>query len=199
MRDLLVTLIVFGFLPMVFSRPHIGILLWSWIGYMNPHRLGWGFAYSFPFALVIGAVTLTAVVFSSKKLQFIWPPIVKWLIFFNFWMLITTIYSLQPDDSWDQLEKVYKIQLVIFLSLWLMHDKEKIHSLLWIIVISIGFFGVKGGVFTISTGGGAHVVGPGGSFIAGNTEIGLALVMIFPLIWYLYINAEKKWIQLIAL
>lgn len=162
---------------------------------MNPHRLGWGFAYSFPFALVIGAVTLVSVLFSVKKLRIIWPPIVKWLVFFNLWMLVTTFFSLQPEESWPQLEKVYKIQLVIFLSLWLMYDKERIHSLIWIIVLSIGFFGLKGGVFTILTGGGAHVVGPTGSFIAGNTEIGLALVMIFPLIWYLYLNAEKKWIR----
>ena len=39
MRDLLVTGIVFGVLPFVFKRPWIGILLWSWLGYMNPHRL----------------------------------------------------------------------------------------------------------------------------------------------------------------
>jgi probable O-glycosylation ligase (exosortase A-associated) len=196
LRDLLVTLIVFGLLPFVFSRPHIGVLLWSWIGYMSPHRLTWGFAYSFPFAMVIGAVTLVTVAFSFKKLRFVWTPIVGWLLFFNFWMLITTIFSLQPDDSWVQWEKVFKIQLMTFITLWVMGDKEKIHSLIWIIVVSIGFYGVKGGIFTITSGGGSHVLGPSGGFISGNTEIGLALVMVLPLVWYLYLNTTQLWIRI---
>ncbi len=163
---------------------------------MNPHRLGWGFAYSFPFAMVIALVTFASVLFSPHKLKVFWTPIMGWLLFFNIWMLITTIFSLQPEDSWVQLEKVAKIQLMVFMSLWLLGDKEKINALVWIIVISIAFFGIKGGIFTIKSGGSAHVLGPPGGFISGNTEIGLALVMIFPLIWYLYLNAEKKWIQI---
>lgn len=195
MRDLLVTLIVFGALPFVLTRTHLGILLWSWIGYMNPHRLGWGFAFNFPFALVIALATFCSLIFSKKKLEFFWSPILGWLLFFNIWMVITTYFSLQPEDSLFQLEKVIKIQLIIFLTLWVMNDREKIHSLIWVIVVSIGFYGVKGGIFTIVSGGGTHVLGPTGSFISGNTEIGLALVMILPLIWYLYLNVHKVWIR----
>ncbi|HNP52273.1 MAG TPA: DUF5935 domain-containing protein, partial [Nitrosomonas nitrosa] len=64
MRDLLVASIVFGGLAFTLSNPYIGVLLWSWIGYMNPHRLGWGFAYHFPFALLIALVTLISLVIS---------------------------------------------------------------------------------------------------------------------------------------
>ena len=49
MRDLFVTLIVLGALPFAFLRPSIGVLTFSWLSYMNPHRLTWGFAYDFPF------------------------------------------------------------------------------------------------------------------------------------------------------
>ncbi len=76
-----------------------------------------------------------------------------------------------------------------------MHDREKIHALIWIIVLSIGFYGVKGGLFTLTSGGGEHVLGPPGSFISGNTEIGLALVMILPLVWYLYLNTVHPWVR----
>ncbi|MEY3121443.1 MAG: hypothetical protein RI993_268 [Pseudomonadota bacterium] len=196
MRDLLVAAIVFGTLPLVFTRPHLGIFLWSWIGYMAPHRLGWGFAFYFPFAQIIGIVTLLSIIFSREKLHFFWAPMMGWLLFFNVWMLITTIFSLQPEDSWTQLEKVIKIQLVIFLSFWIINDFKKIHTLVWVIVVSIGFYGVKGGVFTLIGGGGTHVLGPRGGFIAGNTEIGLALVMVLPLVWYLYLNTRQLWIRI---
>ena len=114
---------------------------------MTPHRLGWGFAFNFPFALIVGVVTLASVFFSKEKLRFFWPLVIGWLLFFNVWMLLTTIFSLQPEDSWVQWEKVFKIQLMIFLALWVMGDKERIHSLMWVIVVSIGFYGVKGGIF----------------------------------------------------
>ena len=52
MRDIIVTLAVFGTLPFIFWRPWIGILVWCWLGYMNPHRLAWGFSTSMPFALI---------------------------------------------------------------------------------------------------------------------------------------------------
>lgn len=195
MRDLLVTIIVFGILPLVFTRPHFGIYLWSWLGYMNPHRLGWGFAYSFPFAAVVAIATIASLFIARKKLSFFWPPAIKWLLLFNFWLLITTIFSLNPVEAWPQWEKVIKIQLMTFLTLWIMNDKEKIHGLVWIIAISIGFFGVKGGIFTLTSGGSHHVLGPSGSFIAGNTEIGLALVMVLPLFWYLYLNTVNSWIR----
>lgn len=162
---------------------------------MNPHRLAWGFAYSFPFAFVIGVITIAASIISRKKLRFFLNSTVGWLVLFNVWMLITTIFSLQPDESWVQFNKVIKIQLMVFLTLWVMHDKEKINGLIWIIVLSIGFFGVKGGIFTIISGGGNHVLGPPGGFFSGNTEIGLALVMVLPLVWYLYLSTTHKWIR----
>ncbi|MDR4517127.1 MAG: putative O-glycosylation ligase, exosortase A system-associated [Nitrosomonas sp.] len=195
MRDLLVFAIVFGALPFVFKRPHWGIYLWSWIGYMNPHRLSWGFAYTFPFAFVIAIVTILSFFASSKKLKFFWTPAIGWLVLFNVWMLLTTIFSTNPDDAWVQWEKVIKIQFMTFLTLWALTDREKLHIFVWIIVLSIGFFGYKGGIFTLLTGGESHVLGPSGSFIEGNTEIGLALVMIVPLIWYLYLHTENKWIR----
>lgn len=195
MRDLLVAGIVFSLLPFVFTNPHIGVLLWSWIGYMNPHRLGWGFAYNFPFALIIAGVTLLALFVSRKKLDFFWVPAMSWLLFFNIWFLITTIFSLQPEASWSQWDKVIKIQLFIFITLWVMGDRKKLESLIWVIVISIGFYAVKGGIFTLATGGAHHVLGPKGSFISGNTEIGLAMVMLLPLLWYLFLHNTHKWVR----
>ena len=54
-------------MPFILVRPWIGILLWSWLGYMNPHRLSWGFAYDFPFAAVAGAATLVGLVFTRDR------------------------------------------------------------------------------------------------------------------------------------
>ncbi len=195
MRDIIVTLIVFGSLPYILMRPHIGVYVWSWIGYMAPHRLGWGFATNLPFASLVGGVTLIALLFSKEPKRIPLTPITIVLLLFIGWMVITTLFAIDRGASMPQLTKVLKIQLMTFLTLMLFNHRERIHGLVWVIVISLGFYGVKGGIFTLITGGQFHVVGPPGSFIVGNTSLALALVMIFPLMRYLQLQSNNKWIK----
>ena len=44
MRDLVVFLFVMAMMPTAFRRPYIGLLLFSWLAYMRPQDLCWGFA-----------------------------------------------------------------------------------------------------------------------------------------------------------
>ena len=196
MRDLFVTAVIFGLLPFIFRRPWIGILVWSWLAYMNPHRLAWGFAYDFPFSMVVGLVTIAAFLFSKEKKEMVWTRETGLLLIFVSWMLITTFFALYPQFAWEQWDKVWKIQLMVFLTVLLINDRNKLHWLVWVIALSLGFYGVKGGIFTIVNGGVFRVQGPGGSFIEGNNEIALALVMVIPLIRYLHLQETRKWIKI---
>jgi probable O-glycosylation ligase (exosortase A-associated) len=195
MRDLLVTAIVFGILPFIFKRPWLGILLWSWLGYMNPHRQTWGFAYDFPFAFIVGIVTMVAFLLSREKKEMPWTRETVLLLVFIGWMLFTTFFAFYPDLAWVQWDKVWKIQLMIFLTALIIKDRQKLHWLIWIIALSLGYYGVKGGIFTIVHGGVHRVQGPAGTFIGGNNEIALALVMTIPLIRYLHLQARQLWVK----
>lgn len=195
MRDYLVALIVFGVLPFVLTRPHLGVLLWTWLGIMNPHRLGWGFANVFPFAAIVGAVTMVSYLVSKEPKRIPWASATVFLVLFILWMNITTIFALVPDQAMPQWSKVMKIQLMILITFMLMYDPARLRSLAWTIVVSLGFYGVKGGIFTILTGGQFMVLGPEGTFIAGNTEIALALTMVLPLMRYLQVTSENKWVR----
>jgi len=188
MRDLLVTAIVFGVLPFIFKRPWIGILLWSWLGYMNPHRQTWGFAYDFPFAFITAIVTITAFVFSREKKEMIWTRETVVLLIFIGWMLTTTIFALYPELAWEQWS-------MIFLTAMIIKDRHQLHWMIWVMAASIGYYGVKGGIFTIMTGGAHRVWGPDGTFIGGNNEIALALIITIPLIRYLHLQAERQWVR----
>jgi len=195
MRDLFVTGVIFSLLPFIFKRPWIGILVWSWLAYMNPHRLTWGFAYDFPFSMVVGLVTIAAFLFSKEKKEMVWTRETGLLLIFLGWILITTLFALYPQFAWEQWDKVWKIQLMIFLTVLLINDRYKLHWLVWVIALSLGFYGIKGGIFTIVNGGVYRVQGPGGTFIAGNNEMALALVMVIPLIRYLHLQAKRQWLR----
>lgn len=196
MRDLLVVMLVCGSIPFIIMRPWIGVIVWSWLGYMNPHRLAWGFAYDYPFAQVVAAVTLAslliAVLTSKEKLR-VQPSLtlVLWIALVG-WMNFTTLFALMPDDAVVAWERMMKIQLISFITVMIMHGRERIYALVGIIAASLGFFGVKGGIFAVLTGGSYIVWGPPGSFIEGNNELGLALVMTLPLMWYFRLRLPWK-------
>lgn len=192
MRGILVTLIVCGLLVYTLKRPHIGILLWSWLSYMNPHRLTWGFAYSMPFAQMTAAVTLLATLASAEPKHLPLTPVtVVWILFIA-WMSFTTVFALYPEFAIPMFETVIKVQLMALLTLILMNSRERIHQLVWVIAMSIAFFGIKGGIFAIRTGGEFLVWGPPQSFIGGNNEIALALIVILPLLRYLQLQTTNK-------
>lgn len=197
MRDLFVTMVVIGSIPYIFMQPHIGILMWSWISYMNPHRLSWGFATTFPFAMIIGVVTLVAFLFSKEPKRVPWTRETIVLLLFIIWMCITTFAAAHyPELAYKQLDKVLKIQLMTFVTLMLMYTRQRIEQLVWVIALSLGFYGFKGGIFTATGGGVNNVMGPPGTFIEGNNEVGLALIMTVPLLRYLQLQVKKKWTKL---
>src|SRR5947207_10951687 len=195
MRDVVLTLVIFGTLPFILWRPHIGVLVWTWIGFMNPHRLTWSWAYDMPFAMIVALVTLVSLLISRERKKVPWTRETVLLLIFLSWLLLTTIYAMYPARAWPHLNQIWKILLMVYVTMILMQSRERISQLVWVIALSIGFYGVKGGIFTIVHGGVYHVRGPEGSFIGGDNEMGLALIMTIPLFRYLQLTVRNMWLR----
>jgi probable O-glycosylation ligase (exosortase A-associated) len=195
MRDIAVTLAVFGSLPFILWRPWIGILVWSWLGFMNPHRLAWGFSVTMPFAMIVALTTLVALLLSTEQRKIPWTRELVVLLSFWAWTLVTTLNAMYPSLAWDQLVKVSNIFLMIVVATILINTPYRLKALVWVIALSLGFYGVKGGIFTAVTGGAHQVRGPEASFISGNNEIGLALVMTTPLLYFLSRQVTPKYVR----
>lgn len=196
MRDILVLLIIFAAVPMIFLRPHVGVLAWCWISYMNPHRLSWGFAYEFPVAMVVGVATIVAWALSKEPKKLEINAVSALLLAFIFWMSLANLFAMVPDLAFEKWNQSFKILLMTLVTMTLMVSRERLHALIWIIVASLGFFGAKGGLFTILAGGTSRVWGPPSSFIADNNALAMALVMILPLMRYLQLHTDSKMIRL---
>jgi probable O-glycosylation ligase (exosortase A-associated) len=91
--------------------------------------------------------------------------------------------------------KMLKVQLMTFVAFLAIRDRKHIEALIWVIVISVGFYGFKGGLFTILTGGAQRVWGPPDTYIHGNNELGLALTMTIPLANYLRMVSPNRWVR----
>lgn len=195
MRDIVLALIIFGVLPFVLSRPSWGVYLSAWLGYMNPHRLCYGFMLSFPVVMVVALTTLVGMILSKEKKRMVWSREIVILLIMIAWLGVTTTQAFFFDLAWEQYVKVIKIQILTLMTLMLLTSREKVHIFVWIIALSLGFYGIKGGIFTIVHGGIYRVQGPLGSFIGGNNEMALALVMTIPLMRYLHLQETRKWVK----
>jgi putative inorganic carbon (HCO3(-)) transporter len=195
MRDLLIFAAVFGLLPFIFKRPAIGVLMFAWISLMNPHRLAYGAAYDFPFAAVIAAVTLLALVIAYRSRRFPLTLLTGMLLIFIFWTTLTSFTAINPDLSWKEWTRVMKTMFMAIVAMYVLTEKKDLNALAWVVALSLAFYGVKGGLFTILSGGKSHVLGPEGSYITDNNALALALVMTLPLLWYLRMHAPRKWMR----
>ena len=196
MRSIALALVIFGAIPFILARPYLGLLVWSWLGYMNPHRLTFGFAYSFPWVMLIAIVTLVSLGVSKESKRIPLSATSVLLALFLAWTGITTFFAVVPGSAWDEWQQFAKILVMVFVTLILANTRERLHWLVWVIVVSLGFYGVKGGIFTIFGGGANHVLGPAGSFIGDNNSIALALCMSLPFMRYLQLHSSQKWVRI---
>ena len=193
MRDIILTLIVFASLPFIFKRPFYGAVLWIWISVMNPHTQSWGFAQNMPFAAIIAGTTVLAMMTKPKEVHFPKTGLTWMLLAFTAWIGVTCVFAIGPQDPWPLMTKILKIMGMTLVVSMLVRTRKEIEMLVWVVVISLGYYGVKGGIFTIRSGGAYRVWGPSGTFIEGNNEVALALIMVVPLMLFLIPLIANRW------
>jgi probable O-glycosylation ligase (exosortase A-associated) len=193
MRDLVIISLVFIGSVYALKQPWIGIMVWTWLSIMNPHRYAWGYAYDMPLAAITAACTLIGIMtYKEKQSPFKGSPVTI-LFLFVCWITISWLMGIDVGGDYYQWTKVMKIDAMIFVALIALRTKMHIFALTWTAVGSLALLGIKGGIFTITSGGNYRVWGPPGSFIEDNNELALALVMTIPLLRFLQLQLTNKW------
>lgn len=166
MRDLVLALILSVGTLQALAHPYIGMLLWTWLSIMNPHRVSWHLNM-YPVAAIVGGATLIGLFLTRDKRQFFMATPSVLLLMFTLWVCITHQFAFYPEVSEEMLLKILKINFMIFIAMVVLHSRKHIIALVWVLVFSIGFYGVKGGAFTIATGGKLSGLGAGRQFYCG--------------------------------
>jgi len=194
MRDVVLGAILLGLICYAFVHPWVGALTWTWISIMNPHSYSWRLN-SMPIAAAIAISTVIGIMITKDKKEFFVTRETGVLIFFMMWVTITLPFGFNIDYSIVPWKTIIKIDFMILVALVVLHTKQQIMWLAWVLAGSIGFYGFKGGLFTLATGGSYRVWGPEGSFIEGNNEVALALVIIIPLVRFLQMTVSNRWLK----
>lgn len=195
MRDIALTLLIAGLIPFILKYPWIGILVYAWLSLFNPYGFAWGFAQDIPFVMIVAVTTLVGMLFHWKEVRLPINSITILLMLLPFWMTVTLLFALEPDAAYEKWQLVMKVFFFTLVAAALLHSRKQLEAFLWVIVLSIGFYGVKGGIFTLLVGGKYKVYGPPGNYISDNNGISVALIMTIPLMLFLSNTASSKWIK----
>ena len=151
---------------------------------MNPHRVIYGFAADIPYAMLIAVVTLGSWLLLHPEEPKALPRdrTTCLLIALMIWISITTFVGGKGANDilaiWAESEKMLLMTVVAYI---LTNTRQRFDQLVLVCVLSIVFYGFKGGIFVLLTGGGDRIFGPAASKIADNNDLGVALTMMVPL------------------
>lgn len=194
MRDLILLVILIGTCVYSLRKPWIGIVAWTAVSLGSPH-MAFGYAAGgWPVASAIGGCLLIGLFVTRERVNPMAGPASWAVLALTLWLCITLPFSFDINKSLPLWERSMKIFLMIFVSMALLDTRRKLDIFIWAIVVSVGYYGVKGGLFTLATGGNYRIWGPGG-FIGGNNELASAFVMTIPLMRYLQLQSGNTWVR----
>jgi probable O-glycosylation ligase (exosortase A-associated) len=193
MRGLLFLLAFAASLPFIFISPFNGVLAWYAFSLGNFHTLIWGSLGNLYYAWVISILTCIAWLCSRtdpKRLPL--TPLVVLTLLFMLWMVITSLFALgSSDDVWHEWTRDNKMLFMCLVGYALTTTRERIDQLIWVVLLAIGVWGVKGAILG-SLHGFSMIHGPDGGMNAPNNEFGVSLIMVLPLVFYQWQLATNR-------
>ncbi len=122
-------------------------------------------------------------------------PLVVLTLLFAIWITITSFFALSPNqaDVWDKWTTVEKILFMCLVGYALTTTRERLDQLIWAVVLTLGFWGVKGAILGALRGGDIH--GPDGGPLADRNDFGLGLVLMLPFLFYHWHLATNRHIR----
>ncbi len=197
MRDLLVLAVVLLTLPGSFRQPFLGLLVFSWLAYMRPQDLCWGFARTMRLSFFVGLAMIAGwwAHELGRRTFARWDFRTVAIVVLAMLVTVSYAFARTHDEYTNRYYAEYvKIVIVALFTTGQVDSPQRLRTMTWTIALCLAFFGVKGGVFGVLSGGRQILRGPGG-MLEDNNDFALALVMNVPLLWYLGIaERAKPWI-----
>lgn len=184
-------------LGLALARPMVGLLAFDWISFMNPQQIAYGIGSNMPWALLAALATGVGCLVAGEPKRPPINPTTVLIILFLVLLSVSTAVALTPAwMAYPAYIRVLKSFGFMILACGLLTSRKRIHALIWLMVLSVGYFGVRGGLFVLLTGGGGHVLGPPNTYISDNNQLAVALLVTLPLMNFLRAQSPHRIIRL---
>ena len=194
MRDYLVLMLVVATIPLALYSPFYGLLGFSWLAYMRPQDLAWGLAASLPLSKYV-ALALFAGLLLRGKVNFIRRGAVPLaLLALWAWLLVSCLTATHRDVAFEKFQDITKVILIALMTTVLVTSRNRFRLSIAVIALSLGFLGLKFGLYGILRGG-VHFTRGVGGMIGDNNDFALALNMALPLLLFTGMWMQSRWVR----
>lgn len=172
---------------------HLGMMVWVWSSLFPPNEYLFGFAQNIPFNKISAICTVLALAFDKRR-SFTLDPLLIIVVLFVGEVSLALVTSDVPagwgDDLYQRLLKVVIAALIIRFAAV---TRLRLHSVLIAICLAIGAGVVDEGLKFILSGGAHRVQGP--TSWGDNNCSAAMIIMVMPLIFFLYKYSVNKWMR----
>ena len=185
MREAVLAVIVLTLCVAGLIKPRIAMLSWIWYALARPDFVAFA-SRNNNFSTLLA---LTAMIGGLRYLGHIktWfrNPICLGILLLLFLSFLSRIFMLMHDDiSIDRFNSYSRMIAIILFMPVLLNTLKDLREFMLVIAYSIGFVGLKFGLFGLIHGGVRFATGFGG-FMSDNNALASAMVTLLPLCWYL--------------
>ncbi len=199
MRDVLLALFLLSAFPVVIYRYQAGAMIIGFISFMYPQSNAFGFAISIQWLDIFLVLSLVGYFLKQGYRQYQHHTLLSLVMLLYVWTCLSTVFGIDWNYSYDMWLKFSKVLVLAYVVYAMLGTEQRLIAFMKVMVISIGFYGFKGGLFTIITGGGYHVLGPINSFFADNNGMALVMTMVLPFMIFFVTHAESVYQRHFAL
>lgn len=196
MRDLLVLGFMLLAVPLAFTAPFAGYLLWGWAVLIALKFYLYGFMTGLGYVQVFAMVTLAALLFKREPTRLAFEAnrttvLLGWFVAHGLVVALLAYPGL--ERNWELFGNLSKTALFCVLMPLLAHNRFRIHALVIMVALAVSFHGALDGLKFIASGGGhnAQAIPTFGD----NNHLAVVLLMALPLLYYLYQYSAGKLVR----
>lgn len=198
MRDLMVASFLLVLIPLALARPFIAYLLWGWTALVIPTNYLFGFLAGGRFNLLFAVLTLSLLLLGRVKGQpYKLTRTTGLLLLFLIHVSLAVLLGYSGNRHNEYYYDLFlKTMVFCLVAPFFVNSRLRLHAMLAMIALGLGFHGVVIGMKVIASGGAHTVVGPNASMMYDRNHLSTALAMVLPILYYLHMHSARKWVKL---
>lgn len=204
MRDLLFAAVFAALVVPALRHPIVAVCTFVVIGIATPHRLTWGFAHDFNWAMAWAPIlTLSVLARHGRSLGEALANQRRMLLFLA-WSVATTAFALDPEVSARRLLEVLKLEFGVVLAVMALREAAHVRALVATVALSLGLLGLKSFAYLLVNPDTKGIGGPIDSPLHDNNNYAVALILAVPLLYWLAHESTGRrarwalWIVIVA-
>lgn len=188
MRDLMMLGAMLVFVPLSLANAFIAYLLWGWTAVLSPVYYLYGFMQSVRFNMLFALVAIAMLVFGRLKNpgKFTLNPTTGLLILFALHGSLSAAFAYPHNPfNLEYYTGLMKVMVFCLLMPVFVNSRLRIHAMLIMVILGLGFHGTLEGLKFLASGGGHRVSGIPTTMMGDNNHFAVAMVMSVPIAYYL--------------